>query len=82
MEAGMKSKVFLLIFLVVILSSCSFQTDKASDKNDLENIEGLNDEDTDEELNNGITEEELNSKENHADILDTLYDRIVVVEKI
>ena len=76
MEASMKSKVFLLIFLVVILSSCSFQTDKASDKNDLENIEGLNDEDTDEELNNGITEEELNSKENHADILDRIINDI------
>lgn len=72
----MKSKVFLLMFLVVILSSCSFQTDKSSDKNDLENIEGLNDEDTDEEPGNGITEEELNSKENHADILDRIINDI------
>ena len=72
----MKSKVFLLIFLVVILSSCSFQTDKSSDKNDLENIEGLNDEDTVEELNNGITEEELISKENHADILERIINDI------
>lgn len=75
-QTSMKSKVFLLMFLVVILSSCSFQTDKSSDKNDLENTEGLIDEDAYEELNKGITEEELNSKESHADILERIINDI------
>ncbi len=77
MEAGMKSKVFLLIFLVLILSSCSFQTDnKASDKNNLENVEGLNAEDAAEGQNNENTDEEFNNKENHADILDRIINDI------
>ena len=77
MEASMKSKVFLLIFLVLILSSCSFQTDnKASDKNDLNIEEKLNAEDAAEGQNNENTDEEFNNKENHADILDRIINDI------